>query len=139
VFPAQSRTAAAPLLVAVYDTISWPPKSAHKFGTVCSHRIHYLQFASDLKLPDPLLEKAPPCMCQLVAAMYAVHVGSGSNLFSPQIRLNTVKHYVNDMASLVGMATAYRDTRKDNPTYPKVGRILTSVHNELKRYETVPN
>jgi len=78
-------------------------------------------------------------MCQLVAAMYAVHVGSGSNLFSPQIRLNTVKHYVNDMASLVGMATAYRDTRKDNPTYPKVGRILTSVHNELKRYETVPN
>ena len=78
-------------------------------------------------------------MCQLVAAMYAIHVGSGSNLYFRQIRSNTVKNYVNDMASLVGMASAYRDIRKDNPTDTKVGRILTSVYNELRRYESVPN
>jgi len=39
----------------------------------------------------------------------------------------------------VRIATVYRDIRKDNPTDAKVGRILTSVCNELKRYETVPN
>jgi len=106
---------------------------------VRSRRIYYLQFTSDLKLPNPLLVWAPPRMCQLVAAMYAVHVGSGSNLFFRQIRSNTVKNYVNDMSSLVGMATACRNIHKDNPSDAKVGRILTSVHNELKRYETVPN
>jgi len=78
-------------------------------------------------------------MCQLVAAMCAIYVGSGSNLWFRQIHSSVVKNHANDVASLVGMALVSRDIGKDDPADAKVGRIFTSVCNELRWCQSAPD
>jgi hypothetical protein len=76
----------------------------------------------------------------LQLAMYAQHLGTGSNLLCRTIRTDTIKKYVTVAASLHALFGAHpRDFRKDSPTDTKVSPTLSAVYNEQKRWEDVPN
>jgi hypothetical protein len=87
---------------------------------------------------DMLLEHACKRRCLLQLGMYAQHLGTGSTLFCRVIKVETIKHYVRDVASFLA-SLHERDLRKDNATDTKLSKVLTSVFDELQRWEKVPN
>jgi hypothetical protein len=89
---------------------------------------------------DLTLEHACKRRCLLQLAMYAQHLGTGSTLYCRQIKVETVKKYIRNVASFFAMCGKHeRDLRKDNATDAKLSRILTSVFDELQRWEKAPN
>ena len=76
----------------------------------------------------------------LQLAMYAMHVGTGSTLHCRTIKVATIKQYVraaSTFLTLFGVATS--DYRKDQHSDAKISITITSVYNELLRWESVPN
>jgi hypothetical protein len=76
----------------------------------------------------------------LQLAMYAQHLGTGSNLVCRTIRTDTIKKYVTVAASFHALFGPHpRDFRKDIATDTKVSTTLSAVYVEQKRWEDVPN
>ena len=76
----------------------------------------------------------------LQLAMYAQHLGSGNSLFCRTIKSATIKKYINAVASFMSLfGDNPRDYRKDSPTDAHVSPVLTTVYNELNRWEIQPN
>ena len=80
---------------------------------------------------------SPPAR-HVACCLYALYVHSGGSGFCQTVKLNTVRNYVNDMASLVAKRLVGVDIRKDNPTDKHFGKKLTTVYKEIERYEGVP-
>jgi hypothetical protein len=71
---------------------------------------------------------------------YTQHLGTGSSLYCRQIKVDTVKKYIRNDASFFAMCGKHeRDLRKDNATDAKLSPILTSVFDELQRWEVATN
>jgi hypothetical protein len=100
-------------------------------------------FARDMKWGDDYLPEDTPegnrrRLLQL--ALYAQHLGTGNTIMCRSIKVATVKAYTNAAASLMALFGDHpRDVRKDIPTDAHVSRVLSTVYDELHRWETVPN
>ena len=118
-----------------------PPKLPKNLGRLVPDALHYLQFAHTMRWTDDLLmERMPIQRCNLQLAIYAAHLGSGCTIYCRQIKLNTIKQYVNAVASFVGLFGSHpRDPRKANPADGHFAQPLQAVYQELGRWETVPN
>jgi hypothetical protein len=82
----------------------------------------------------------PPRRGLLQLAMFAQHLGTGSNLLCRTIRTDTIKRYVNVAASLHSLfGSHHRDYRKDSEMDTNISRTLSAVYVEQKRWEDVPN
>ena len=92
-----------------------------------------------LKWGDPILSTDPRRIQQLKLAIYALHVATGTSIYCKQVKLATVKLYVNNVATMIADLGVGVDVRKDNPTDQRMGTILRSVYSELDRFEKVPN
>jgi hypothetical protein len=90
---------------------------------------------------DYTLEKSPdPRRGLLQLAMYAMHVGTGQTLLCKTIKVATVKQYVRAAATFLALFGEHtRDYRKNFATDTAISSTLTSVYNELARWESVPN
>jgi hypothetical protein len=89
---------------------------------------------------DITLEGANKRRALLQLGMYAQYLGTGSTLYCRQIKVDTIKKYIRDVARFLALfGTHERDLRKDNPTDVKLSKVLTSVFDELQRWEKVPN
>ena len=76
----------------------------------------------------------------LQLAMYAMHVGTGQTLLCKTIKVATVKQYVRAAATFLALfGENTRDYRKNSATNTAISSTLTSVYNELARWESVPN
>ena len=76
----------------------------------------------------------------LQLAMYAMHVGTGQTLLCKTIKVATVKQYVRAAATLLALfGDTTRDYRKNYATDTAISSTLSSVFNELARWESVPN
>jgi hypothetical protein len=142
-FPPESRALTEPLLLALQQTNAGPPKSTKESGTIRLRRIHYLMFAHDMKWGNDDLCYTMECdnRCQLLQlALYAQHLGTGNTIFCRSVKVATVKAYTNAAASLMALFGDHpRDFRKEVPTNAHVSRVLSTVHDKLHRWETVPN
>ena len=99
-------------------------------------------FAKNLKLDDDytLETSADTRRGLLQLAMYAMHVGSGSTLLCKTIKVATVKLYVRAAATFLSLFGEHsRDYRKDYVTDAHLSPTLTSVFDELQRWEKVAN
>jgi hypothetical protein len=100
-------------------------------------------FARDMKWGDDFLSNTTDednrrRLLQL--ALYAQHLGTGNTIFCRSIKLATVKAYTNAAASFMALFGDHpRDARKEVPTDAHVSRVLSTVYDELHRWETVPN
>jgi hypothetical protein len=76
----------------------------------------------------------------LQLALYAQHLGTGNTIFCRSVKVATVKAYTNAAASFMALFGDHpRDARKEVPTDAHVSRVLSTVYDELHRWETVPN
>jgi hypothetical protein len=100
-------------------------------------------FAHDMKWGDDDLCNTTECDNRrrlLQLALYAQHLGTGNTIFCRSIKVATVKAYTNAAASLMALFGDHpRDFRKEVPTDAHVSRVLSTVYDELHRWETVPN
>ena len=87
---------------------------------------------------DYFMFNIPPRRAINQLAIYATKVAMGQNLSFKQLRLHTIKDYVNAVARMTACHTK-RDPRKDNPLDQHVGKKLADVYAEIKRWENVPN
>jgi hypothetical protein len=100
-------------------------------------------FARDMKWGDDFLSNTTDednrrRLLQL--ALYAQHLGTGNTIFCRSIKVATVKAYTNAAASFMALFGNHpRDARKEVPTDAHVSRVLSTVYDELHRWETVPN
>jgi hypothetical protein len=96
-------------------------------------------FLRDIKWDDDyVLEVSDLRRAHLQLAMYAIHLGSGSTLYCRRIKTATVKKYILNIASFISIFTN-RDPRKSNATDSRLSPVITSVFDELQRWEDVPN
>ena len=140
-FPPESRALTAPLLGALQRTMAGPTKPPKELRTNRSRRIHYLQFAHTMRWTDDLLMETMPIERRnLQLALYAAHLGAGCTLWCRQIKVATIKQYINAVASFMALfGTHPRDPRKRNPTDSQLAPEITAVYTELGRWEQVPN
>ena len=99
-------------------------------------------FAQHMRWDDDLtLEKSTDTRRGLLQlAMYAMHVGTGQTLLCKTIKVATVKQYVRAAATFLALfGDNTRDYRKNYATDTNISSTLTSVYNELARWESVPN
>jgi hypothetical protein len=96
-------------------------------------------FANGMNWTDNLLmETTDLRRCHLPLGMYAIHLATGNTLFCCQIKAASIKNYVRDIASFAALHRKL-DIRRENATYAKLSPIITSVFDELKRWEDIPN
>ena len=90
---------------------------------------------------DLVLEKSADTRRGLLQlAMYAMHVGTGQTLHCKTIKVATVKQYVRAAATFLALfGDTSRDYRKNYATDTAISSTLTSVYNELARWESVPD
>jgi hypothetical protein len=144
IISSQVQSFTEPLLLALQRTNAGPAKSSKEAGTICSRLIHYLMFAHDMKWGDNYLpEDSTPegnrrRLLQL--ALYAQHLGTGNTIMCHSIKVATVKAYTNAAASVMALFGDHPgDVRKDVPTDAYVLRVLSTIYDELHRWETIPN
>jgi hypothetical protein len=75
---------------------------------------------------------------QLQLGMYAMHLATGNTLFCRQIKSASIKNYIRDIASFVALLRQ-RDIRRTVATDSKFSPLITSIFDELKRWEDIPN
>ena len=76
----------------------------------------------------------------LQLAMYPYHLGTGNLLHCKSIKAAPIQQYIQSVASFLALFGEHpRDHRKEILTDTRLSQILTSVFDEIKRWETVPN
>lgn len=76
----------------------------------------------------------------LQLAMYAQHLGTGNSLHCKSIKAATIQQYIQSVASFLALFGEHpRDYRKEISTDTRLSQVLTSVFDEIKRWESVPN
>jgi hypothetical protein len=76
----------------------------------------------------------------LQLALYAQHLGTGNTIMCRSIKVATIKAYTNAAALFMALFGDHpRDFRKEVPTNTHVSRVLSTVYDELHRWENVPN
>ena len=74
---------------------------------------------------------------QLQLAMYAVHLSAGHSVYCKQIKVATIEQYVLAAATFLAQFSGV-DYRKDLCTDSHLGRILSPVYRDLRKYEGMP-
>jgi hypothetical protein len=92
-----------------------------------------------MKWDDDLeLSKVPLARAQYQLAMFAAHLAEGNSIYCRSIKLAAIKAYVRHVASFIALFQGC-DIRKDNPTDKNIGKVLTTVFDEIERYEKIPD
>ena len=118
-------------------------KTAKERGTIRTHVIHYLMFASSLGLGDDLLLDKPDSSFrrgQLTFALYAEHLSTGNSVYCKRIRAATVQKYLLDVSRFMRQfGPTERDYCMKTPGGTEWSAELKAVYDANKKFEDQGN